>query len=859
VTPERWQKVRELFHAVLELDSVQRASYLDVACSGDLSLRKDVETLISSHGRAGSFLEVPALAGEDHCLSETSAASTTSAEDHGAASVLLTGQKLGRYQIMEKIGSGGMGVVYRARDERLDRAVALKVLPAGALADESTRKPFREEALALARLSHAHIAAVYDFDSHEGIDFLVTEFIPGTTLAGKLADATLPEEEVVRLGIEVASALEEAHEHRVLHCDLKPGNIMMTPKGQAKVLDFGLARLLPSAEEAVRTDAVKMAPSSAGTPPYMAPEQLCRERPDARTDIWALGVVLYEMACGRLPFPQPAGPQLIAAILNQQPDAPRGLDRHISPALENVILTALEKNPESRYQSAKELGVDLRRLATSGSFSTFKRRPGSIRRALILTVLASVLLAAAMILNPGGWRERLLGKSGTSIPSIAVLPFNKLSEQDSDYFSDGLTDEIISNLSIIDGLQVRSRTSSFAFKDRPRNVHEVGAQLGVNFVLEGSVLRSGDKLRINAQLVRVSDDVPLWSQRFEREMKDVFAIQDEISRGIVNSLRLKLGRGRRRYETSVEAYELYLRARTLNSRTSPSASDYQQRITLFEEAIARDPSFAPAYAGLAAAYARLSIWWPGWHPPDELANMRATAEKAIQLDPLSAEAHSAQGMALARDGQWEQSEKSFRRAIEIDPNRSETYSYYYFFLLAPLGRIEEAVRQMRVAEKADPLSPDVHRFLAHALIYAGRYSDAADYCMKLPADYPTRWQDLARARLAQGRTSEAIQMLEAYVDPTRLSPQARGLLGYAYARSGRREEAEKMASASQYANEQALIFAGLGDRDRTLEALDRMAPRGAVRVGQWLNFPELAFLRGDPRVKALRKKVGLPE
>jgi tetratricopeptide (TPR) repeat protein len=342
-------------------------------------------------------------------------------------------------------------------------------------------------------------------------------------------------------------------------------------------------------------------------------------------------------------------------------------------------------------------------------------------------------------------------------------------------------------------------------------------------------------------------------------MKDVFAIQDEISRGIVNSLRLKLGRGRRRYETSVEAYELYLRARTLNSRTSPSASDYQQRITLFEEAIARDPSFAPAYAGLAAAYARLSIWWPGWHPPDELANMRATAEKAIQLDPLSAEAHSAQGMALARDGQWEQSEKSFRRAIEIDPNRSETYSYYYFFLLAPLGRIEEAVRQMRVAEKADPLSPDVHRFLAHALIYAGRYSDAADYCMKLPADYPTRWQDLARARLAQGRTSEAIQMLEAYVDPTRLSPQARGLLGYAYARSGRREEAEKMASASQYANEQALIFAGLGDRDRTLEALDRMAPRGAVRVGQWLNFPELAFLRGDPRVKALRKKVGLPE
>jgi len=859
VTPERWQKVRELFHAVLELDGVQRASYLDEACSGDYSLRKDIETLISSHERAGSFLEVPALAGGEHSPSETSVASA-SAGNRVAASVLLTGQKLGRYQIMEKIGSGGMGVVYRARDEHLDRVVALKVLPAGTLADESTRRSFREEALALARLSHAHIAAVYDFDSHGGTDFLVTEWIPGTTLAEKLAGASLPEEDVVRMGIEVASALEEAHEHRVVHCDLKPGNIMVTPKGQAKVLDFGLAKLLPSPGEATTTDLVKPAPGCAGTPPYLAPEQLRGERSDARTDIWALGVVLYEMACGRLPFPQAPAPQLIAAILNEQPDAPSSLNPHISLALENVILKALDKDPESRYQSARELGVDLRRLATPG----IERGPRSTARALMITVLTAVLLATAAILNPGGWRERLLGKSGTSIPSIAVLPFNKLSEQDSDYFSDGLTEEIIRNLSIIDGLQVRSRTSSFTFKGRPRNIREVGAQLGVNFVLEGSVQRSGDKLRINAQLVRVSDDVPLWSQRFDRDLKDVFAIQDEIARGIVNSLRLKLGRGRRRYETSVEAYELYLRARTLNSRTSPSASDYQQRVSLFDEVIAKDPSFAPAYAGLAAAYARLSIWFPGEHPPDELVKMRATAEKTIQLDPLSAEAHSAQGMALARDGQWEQSEKSFRRAIEIDPNRSETYSYYYFFLLAPLGRIEEAVRQMRVAEKADPLSPDVHRFLAHALIYAGRYSDAADYCMKLPADYPTKWMDLARARLAQGRTGEAIQMLEAYVaglvnDPTRVSPQARGLLGNAYARSGRREEAEKMASASPYANEQALIFAGLGDKDRTLDALDRMAARGAVRVGQWLNFPELAFLRGDPRVKALRKKVGLPE
>lgn len=482
-----------------------------------------------------------------------------------------------------------------------------------------------------------------------------------------------------------------------------------------------------------------------------------------------------------------------------------------------------------------------------------------------LTLAAVAGLALLLALNLPSLRHRVRGKTiAPQIQSIAVLPFKNLSsEPDSDYFSDGLTDEIIRNLSIIDGLQVRSRTSSFAFKDRPRNIHEVGVQLVVNLVLEGSVLRSGDKLRINAQLVRVSDDVPLWSERFDRELKDVFAIQDEISRGIVNSLRLKLGGGQRRYETSVEAYEYYLRAHTDIASRALSIYNYRQTIDLFKRATAKDPSFAPAYAGLASAYAVHSVGFgmkggfPWEHPPDELVKMRAAAEKAIQLDPLLAEAHEALGVAFARDGQWEQSEKSFRRAIEINPSGSDAYIQYFFFLLAPLGRNEEALQGMRVAEKADPLSPYVHDFLARSFISVGRYSEAADYCMKLPADYPYKQMILARAWLAQGRTGEAIQIL--VNDQTHLNPQERGLLGYAYARSGRREEAEKMASASQYANEQALIFAGLGDKDRTLDALDRMAARGAVRVGQWLNFPELTFLRGDPRVKALRRKVGLPE
>jgi len=503
-----------------------------------------------------------------------------------------------------------------------------------------------------------------------------------------------------------------------------------------------------------------------------------------------------------------------------------------------------EGNGDEKVEAAPErTAVDRDRLTQPAAVS--KRRLWH-RVAIAAAVL--VVLAAF-----SSWRVR--PKPGPY--AIAVLPFKNLSsEPNNDYFSDGLTDEVIRNLSIIDGLQVKSRTSSFAFKDKPRNIHEVGEQLGASLVLEGSVLRSGDKLRINAQLVRVSDDALLWSQRFDREPKDIFAIQDEISRGIVNSLRLKLGRGQRRYETSVEAYDLYLRARAIDPIR---AGLFQQQIDLFEEAVAKDPSFAPAYAGLAATYALHSILFPVEHAPDEMAKMRAAAEKAIQLDPLLAEVHAALGAVFARDGQWEQAEKSYRRAIELDPNRSSTYRDYSDWFLAMFSRNDEGLQQLRVAEKLDPLSPQVHSSLAWRLIVVGRSEEAAQYCLKLPADHPTKWMTLARVRLGQGRTAEAIQIL--VNDQTHLirNPQERGFLGYAYALSGRREEAEKMASAAQYANEQALIFAGLGDKERTLEALERMGALGPQRVGDYLNFPQMAFLRGDPRVKALRKKVGLPE
>lgn len=476
-------------------------------------------------------------------------------------------------------------------------------------------------------------------------------------------------------------------------------------------------------------------------------------------------------------------------------------------------------------------------------------------RAILIGLAAILLIAAAL----SWWR---LYPSGPI--AIAVLPFDNLSHDPSnDYFADGLTDELIRNLSLIDGLAPRSRTSSFAFKGKPQNIHEVAKELGVDYILEGSVLRAGQQLRIDTQLIRVKDDFPIWSGKFDKELNDVFAIQEEISRNIVNSLRLKLGAGRRRYETSVEAYDAYLRAQALVNQEGVTAN--RRSIGLFEEAIAKDPTFAPAYAGEAAAYVITSGTFPNLREQeDTLAKMRAAAEKAIQLDPFSADAQDALACTYARDGKWQQAERSFRRAIELAPNRSATHEHFATHLLIVLGRTDAAVREIRLAEKADPLSPWLQYNVAYMLTSARRYDEAASHCEKLPADYRAKPECLGRARLGQGRIQEALQALAPMRDPTSRPGSGRGgnrgFLGYAYARAGRREEAEKLvAEIAPNPFNEALVLAGLGDRNRTLEALDRMVVLGPLRIGRTLTFPEFDIVKDDPRIGVIRKKVGLPE
>jgi TolB-like protein len=476
------------------------------------------------------------------------------------------------------------------------------------------------------------------------------------------------------------------------------------------------------------------------------------------------------------------------------------------------------------------------------------RRPRK-RNMVGAAAIALLVIALAAV---AWWRFR---PQNAPIP-IAVLPLLNLNQDPTyDYFADGLTGELIRNLSIIDGLTVRSETSSFTFKGKPQKARDAGRQLEADYLVEGSVLRSGQQLRINVQLVRAGDDFPMWSGRYDRELTDVFAIQDEISRAVVNSLRLKLGQGRRRYETSTEAYDFYLRARALQVEFSGNPS---RRIPVFEQAIAKDPSFAPAYAGLAVAHLTLSGQPPN-DAPTEVAKMRAAAEKAIQLDPLWAESYDALGAAYAREAQWDQAEKSFRHAMELQPGRQDSHGYLAMYYLLPLGRVDEAIRQLQIAEKSEPI---FQFFLEDALADIGRDNEAALVCNKLPPDYPLRNQCTPRLMVRQGKAAEVIQTYGALPDDYP-APSTRSALGCAYARAGRRDEAERVAASFPSRNPyKAVLFACLGDKDRAFDTLELDAGIGPIRIGWFLlrvDRENPGLLSGDPRLRALRKKVGLPE
>lgn len=791
----------------------------------------------------------------------------------------MIGQTLGHYRILEKVGAGGMGVVYRARDEQLERDVALKVLPSGTLSDDSARRHFRKEALALAKLNHPNIETVYEFGSQEGTDFLVMEYVPGRTLAHKLAGGPLAEKEVLALGMQIAAALEEAHERGIVHRDLKPANIAITARGEAKVLDFGLAKLLCPDQE-LTADHLTQSRGAPGTLPYMSPEQLRGEAVDARSDIYTIGAVLYEMASGRRAFSEELAAQVIDAVLHQPPVSPRALNPRISAELERIILKCLDKEPERRYQSAKELVVDLRRVAVPSSSAAaavpvasaapaWKKRFAS---AAIAIAAALALAITLMALNVRGLRDRLIGRPRSpQIRSIAVLPLANVSgDPREDYFADGVTDALITELAQIGQLRVISRTSIMTYKDAKKPLPQIARELKVDAVVDGSVQRSGDKVRINAELIQASADRQLWAKSYERDLRDILALQSAVAKAIADEVQIKLtpqeqARLAKSRPVDPEALEAYLAGRFYwNKRTTDGLT---KSITYFEKSVAKDPSYALAYAGLADAYhtlPELTVVPVG----EAFPKARTAALRALALDDSLAEAHSA--LAKVRedyDWDWTGAEQQYKRAIELNPGYAAARTFYSN-LLMELGRLPEAVSQARTALQLDPLSVLENDNLSAVLYYSGDYDQSIDQCRKTLEVDPSSHQahrHLGQAYAQKQLYPEAIAELKKAIELSPQNGEAAAELGYVFGVSGRKEKArqilQQLIRAGGYVSQYrlAIVYVSLGEKEKALNSLEYAVNERSPGVVHLKVSPLFLQIRSDVRFQKLLTTMGLAD
>ena len=724
--------------------------------------------------------------------------------------------------------------------------------------------------MALAKLNHPHIETIYDFGTQDGVDFLVMEYVPGKTLAERILSGALPEKEVIELGIQIASGLEEAHERGIVHRDLKPANIAVTAKGYAKILDFGLARLLRPVEVGT-TEVVSNSQSPAGTVPYMPPEQLRGERVDGRADIYTIGAVLYEMATGFRVFREELASRLIDAILRQPVVPPRALNPRISQGLETVMLKCLDKDPDRRYQSAKELLVDLRRLQLSSLDVPTPPLARSQRSRRFVYGVAGVLVMVTVLVasNVAGWRDWLLGHpKAPQIRSLAVLPLeNRSDDPNQDYFAEGITDELITELAKISALRVISRTSIMRYKSPNRSLPEIARALHVDAVVEGSVQRVGDRVRISARLIQGSTDQQLWGRSYERDARDVLTLQKELATAIADEVQIKLTPNERirfsqAHPVNPAAHEAYLAGRfQWNKRTEEGL---KKSIAYFEQAIANDPEYALAYAGLADAY-HLLPELTATTVSDAFPKARTAALKALAIDPSLAEAHSAlANIKEDYDWDWKGAEEEYKQAIELGPGQVLAHAWYSNLLLE-LGRFPEALTQAKTAQQLDPLSVFANDNLSGILYYAGEYDQAAEQCQKTLSIDPMSAQ--AHRHLAQVYTekhlyAEAVSELRKAIDLSPGGSEALADLGYVFAISGKKHEALQILRTLQSASDPspyriAIVYAGLGERDKALQSLQDAVNRRSPGVVHLTVSPLFRVLQSDYRFQELQTYIGL--
>lgn len=793
----------------------------------------------------------------------------------------MIGRAISHYRILQKLGAGGMGEVYKAEDVRLRRVVALKFLSEELSDDAAAVERFQREALAASAINHPNICVVYDIGEHDGRRFIAMELLEGTPLNRLIARGALPTAQVLELGIELADALEAAHAHGIIHRDIKPANAFVTEGGHAKLLDFGLAKPLPGPNAmAETTEAQLSSPGTVlGTLGYMSPEQVRGEPLDARSDVFSLGALLYEMAAGRQAFAGVTPGTIQESILNRTPASLGRVSPDSPPRLEEIINKALEKDPRLRYQRASDLRADLQRVKRdSGVSTTFAPAPTDAHgvRAGIWwqkrSVLAEAAVALAVLLGAGAWFAASYPKR-QAIDSVAVLPFvNTSANPDTEYLSDGITESLINALSQLRSVRVTARSTVFRYKGKDVDPQTIGRQLGVRAVLSGRLLQKDGTLIIRTELTDVSNGTQLWGNQYTRQIADLFGLQDELSQEISEKLRLRLTpedkqRLTKRYTDSPEAYQLYLKG--LYYWNKRSADGVQRSLEYFNRAIDADPTYALAYAGLADSYNFMSF--VNLLPPREAApKAKAAAAKALDIDDSLAQAQTSLAyVSFTYDWDWPAATQHVDRAIALNREAVMNHPYYPFYLTVA-GRSEEAIRVARRALDRDPISAALSHTLAVQLVLGRRLDEGIEECrrtIELDPNFAFAHDVLAATLAAQGLYAQALPSAEKAVALSGGTALPLADLAYIHGRLGHADEARRMLQTLATASTQrytpavalAIVYVGLGENDRALDWLEKAYEERSIRLAYLRREPIWDRLRQEPRFKDLLRRIPLPD